>query len=337
MSFAPHAETEAVNADSFLDIVASIVSIMIIMVLMTGLKIKHTPVDAPLTGEAAQLNAEVHKELAAEQSLQGDVWKTAGEIENLQRQAAVRRHERDLLALAVTALEQKVEGTKEQVESQSQQDRELGQKAALARSRLRDLDEQRVAVETAPAPAVQVECYPTPISRTVDGRELHFQLRRGRLAFIPLDALVERFKSDAQHKVYKLRDLSEMTDTVGPEGGFRLRYTLERHDITLDEARQVHHGGAYAALKRWTLVPAADDLGETMPETLADGSQFRLVLSERRAKGATVTVWIYPDSFDAFRQLKKELHRLGFAVAARPLAEGMPISGSPEGSKSAAQ
>ena len=36
-------ETEAVNPDSFLDIVASVVSIMIIMVLMTGLKIKHTP------------------------------------------------------------------------------------------------------------------------------------------------------------------------------------------------------------------------------------------------------------------------------------------------------
>ena len=40
-------ETEAVNPDSFLDIVASVVSIMIIMVLMTGLKIKHTPLLPP--------------------------------------------------------------------------------------------------------------------------------------------------------------------------------------------------------------------------------------------------------------------------------------------------
>ena len=41
------AESEPVNADSFLDIVASVVSIMIIMVLMVGLKIKNTPVEAP--------------------------------------------------------------------------------------------------------------------------------------------------------------------------------------------------------------------------------------------------------------------------------------------------
>ena len=33
-------QEEAVNADSFLDIVASVVSVMIIMVMMTGLKIR---------------------------------------------------------------------------------------------------------------------------------------------------------------------------------------------------------------------------------------------------------------------------------------------------------
>ena len=40
------AESEPVNADSFLDIVASVVSVMIIMVMMVGLKIKYTPVEA---------------------------------------------------------------------------------------------------------------------------------------------------------------------------------------------------------------------------------------------------------------------------------------------------
>jgi hypothetical protein len=332
-----NSETEAVNADSFLDIVASIVSIMIIMVLMTGLKIKNTPVDVALTGEAAQLTTDLTNELAAEQSLQGDVWKTAAEIQNLQQETLARQHERDLLALAVTSLEQKVHGTKQELDSQSEQGRELGQKVSLARARLEELGQQRVAVESAPAPAVQVECYPTPLSRTVDGRELHFQLRAGRLAFIPLDSLVEKFKSDAEHKVYRVRDLPEMTDTVGPEGGFRLRYTLQKHEITADEARHLGHGGAYAQLKRWTLIPVADDLGETLPEALADGSQFRQTLADRRSRGATVTIWAYPDSFDAFRQLKKELYRLGFPVAARPLAQGMHISGSPDGSKSAAE
>jgi len=47
-------QEEAVNADSFLDIVASVVSVMIIMVMMTGLKIKNTPVDVLPTSEVAR-------------------------------------------------------------------------------------------------------------------------------------------------------------------------------------------------------------------------------------------------------------------------------------------
>lgn len=335
-----HAENEAVNADSFLDIVASIVSIMIIMVLMTGLKIKHSPVDLPAddSGAAEQMAvAELAKDVSTQQTLRGDVLKLAGEIESIQQQTAVRGHERDLLALAVQTLEQKINGGREQAQGQSRQDAERGIRVASARAAADDLRRRRAAIEGAPAPAVQVESYPTPISRSVDGREIHFQLHKGRLTYIPLDRLLPRFESDAERKLHKLRDDPEMTETVGPEGGFRLRYTLERHEVTLDENRQTGRSGAYVRLKRWTLIPVADDLGESVAEALAEGSQFRQATAERRNRDATVTLWTYPDSFDAFRQLKKELYRQGYRVAARPLPEGTPISGSPEGSKSASQ
>jgi hypothetical protein len=51
----------------------------------------------------------------------------------------------------------------------------------------------------------------------------------------------------------------------------------------------------------------------------------------------TITIWTYPDSFDEFRKLKKILYQQGYAVAGRPLPEGMPIGASPSGSKSSAQ
>lgn len=336
MAHAVQAETEAVNADSFLDIVASVVSIMIIMVLMTGLKIKHTPVEAP-AAEVAQVKSELTKELAGEQTVQLDVLKVASEIETLQRETALRKRDRDMLAMAVTSLEQRVQGTSQQATAPSQADLDLAGQLSEAKQRLEQLDHQRAAVESAPAPSVQIECYPTPISRTVDGHEIHFQLRAGRLAHIPLEALLARFKTDAHNKVYKLADSAELTDTIGPEGGFRLRYTLARHETSAEEARETGRAGVFVQLKRWTLIPVADDLGETLDEALADGSQFRLAVSERSARGAAVTLWTYPDSFDAFRRIKKELYRLGFVVAARPLPEGTPISGSPEGSKSTAQ
>ena len=85
------------------------------------------------------------------------------------------------------------------------------------------------------------------------------------------------------------------------------------------------------------LTPVADNLGETVNEAMRPNSQFRLALANRRAKDATITLWTYPDSFDDFRRVKKELYRLGFPVAARPLPEGVPISGSSSGSKSTAE
>ena len=54
-------------------------------------------------------------------------------------------------------------------------------------------------------------------------------------------------------------------------------------------------------------------------------------------RDTTITLWVYPDSFDLYRQLKEELHNLGFATAGRPLPEGVLIGGSSDGTRSSAQ
>ena len=51
----------------------------------------------------------------------------------------------------------------------------------------------------------------------------------------------------------------------------------------------------------------------------------------------TITLWCYPDSFAAYRQVREEMHRIGIPTAGRPLPEGAPIGGSTEGSKSVVQ
>jgi hypothetical protein len=90
-------------------------------------------------------------------------------------------------------------------------------------------------------------------------------------------------------------------------------------------------------LRRWTLVPVASELGETVDEALAPQSAFRNELARCKPGRTAITIWVYSDSFGPFRRLREELYRLGFVVAARPLPPEVPISGSPEGSKSAAQ
>lgn len=103
------AETEAINADSFLDIVASVVSIMIIMVLMVGLRIKNGPVELPHDSPAAKTTGDLTAKLAAEQSLRCEILKTAGTIRQVQQEAMIRQRYRDDLALAVAMLERKLD------------------------------------------------------------------------------------------------------------------------------------------------------------------------------------------------------------------------------------
>jgi len=48
-------------------------------------------------------------------------------------------------------------------------------------------------------------------------------------------------------------------------------------------------------------------------------------------------VWLYSDSFEQFRLLKRTLWEMGYSLATRPLEPGTNIGASPHGTKSAAQ
>ena len=85
------------------------------------------------------------------------------------------------------------------------------------------------------------------------------------------------------------------------------------------------------------LVDAEPNLGQPIAQALGPGSEFRGRIAACRPQSTTVTIWVYPDSFDDFRALKAELFKLGFLTAARPMPMGEPIAGSPSGSRSRAE
>ena len=129
----------------------------------------------------------------------------------------------------------------------------------------------------------------------------------------------------------------------------------------VDEAVRFYTSAAGAAvwftsdavvLDQWTTVKARVPVGEDwsalteavfqtpgppLSEALRDGSGFLERLSGHDPNRTTVTVWVYPDSFNEFRALKAELFRRGYLAAGRPMPAGHPIGGSPDGSRSAAQ
>lgn len=327
---------EAVNADSFLDIVASVVSVMIIMVMMTGLKIKNTPPEAAITAEVARAAGDLTQKENDECALHGEVQSLDAQMQQIQAQTTVRKRERDVLALTVTGLDQQLRGARQPAAPQQSDNGQLAAKVAEARGRLEILNRQREAIERTPASSVQIESYNTPLGRTVVGREIHFQLSHGRVAYVPLNELAEKAVEDIKHKLNRLSEQSELTDTIAPIEGYRLTYVIRLRGATNEEIRESGHDRPRIE-DHFELAPVTDGLGETIAEALQPTSQFHQVLRSRQAKDATITLWTYPGSFDDFRRLKKELYQLGFPVAARPLPDGVPISASSQGSKSTAE
>ncbi len=327
---------EAVNADSFLDIVASVVSVMIIMVMMTGLKIKNTP-DAALSADVVVCAAgDLAQKANDEQALHQEIAALERQMREVQAQTVRRARERDVLSLAVTGLDQQLRGARQQAAARQDVGGEIAAKVADARNRLEILNRKREAIERSPLASVQIESYNTPLGHTVVGREVHFQLKYGRVAYVPLMELVDSAVEDIKRRGHRLSEDEELTNTVKEIDGFRMTYHILVRQPTPAEIEE-QHSRKLIVEDRFDLRPVADNLGETIDEALRPGSQFHEALNSRRARDATITLWTYPGSFDEFRRLKKELYQLGFPVAARPLQDGVPISGSSSGSKSTAE
>jgi hypothetical protein len=90
-------------------------------------------------------------------------------------------------------------------------------------------------------------------------------------------------------------------------------------------------------LRAWEIVPEYENRGETYESTRNPISEYSRAINRINPARATITVWVYPDSFSIYRRLRADLVERGFSVAARPLPEGMTIRGSPQGTQSAAQ
>ncbi len=177
----------------------------------------------------------------------------------------------------------------------------------------------------------------TPIAKTVFVREEHFRLKNGRLLYVPLNEMTARLRSEAPKKMWKLERARKTTETIGPSQGFQMRYTLRRNRVPFQTDSGIRAVREVVELDRFVMVPVGSALGETVKQAMDPTSSFRSRLSGWNPRETIVTVWTYPDSFREFRELKGQLYELGFLTAARPLRENQLISGSPSGTRSAAQ
>ena len=293
----------------------------------------------PQAAATAPPPAEVAVVAAARQELDNltaNVREIEQQANNLQQLAEQRRVERQQLQVLLTAAHRELDDRRKQLDEQQQRQLELDTETRQLSTELSEITDQQQSLEQARQQPIVLEHVPTPLAETVFGAEEHYRLKAGRLAYVPLNVLTEKLAADAPSKVDQLRNVPRITETIGPIQGFHLRYTMRRRNFA-----QFTKGGAVvrqvAELERFVLVPSSESMGEDLDTALRPDSQFQQQLAAYRPGETVITVWTYPDSFAEFGHLRRWLFERGFATAARPLPEGQPISGSPSGSRSAAQ
>ena len=317
--------------DSFLDVVTNIVGIIIILVMVVGGRAKQLSFSSTARSnqQVETLKREVRDLERTVVAAESEIAELANQTSTVATAAALTAEGRLELATAVAAARADLEGRKKLVDSAR-----LKAAEAAARRQQLEADIQNTNLEAdglahLPATTKEVLAYPTPIGRVVMGEELHFRLDGGRISYIPLTELFEQAKMQTRRQGASIASMQSRVESVGPVQGYALDYVIE---AKVDQAR----GQVLIRSREWVVRPALQYLGETAAEAITPNSKFRRVLADATPE-TTVTLWCYPDSFEAFRAIREELHKRGMPVAGRPMPEGAPIGGSTEGSKSVVQ
>ncbi len=315
----------SVGEDSFLDTTANLVGIMIILVVLVG---SRTTTDAHEHGKelAAQVEAEhlLAEPVQRAQNLQHALVEQAIQIQEHTLESVYRRAERDRLLEQVTLARQAIEAELGATDDTQRHSIEKEQKLEQLESQLKKTNTMLGAAEQHKRPKIVLEHLPTPMAKTVFGRELHIRLQHGQVTVVPWDQLIEMLKSQLPLAAQRNASRGGIEETLGPVGGFMMRYKMA-----------AVRGGF--ELDRFEIETTPDNNGESLDSALSSSGRLRLDLASRTPAETVVTVWVYPDSFDEFRLLKAALFDEGFLCAARPLPEGMRIGASPNGSRSSAQ
>lgn len=323
-----HTDIDTAGQDSFLDVVTNIVGILIILVMVVGGRVQQIILSAvPPSSEALKREICILDETVA--NSENEIDELSTQARTMAQAAALAGDSRLQLATVVAAAKVDLNRHKQSLDAARVAATEATAKRQELHAEIEKCTLEAEGLSHAPATTQEVLAYPTPISRTVTGEELHFRLEAGRIAYIPLTELFELARTQTQRNSSSIAQMASRVENVGPIGGFILDYVIE---AKVDPSR----GQVLIRSREWVVRPAALGSGETADEALAKSSRFRRVLAGTTPE-TTVTLWCYPDSFEQYRAIREELHRLSVATAGRPLPEGAPIGGSTEGSKSVVQ
>ncbi len=330
--------TLEMGQDAFLDIVANLVGVLIILVVVLGTQSQKAihrvdevaKVDVASDEQLSVLGSQAERVVSA----QIDSDRLEKTIREFDVEIAKRNQQRailiDLLAEAKLAWEDK----KKELDVDATEIAAKKIEVDRIESELQQLAGERERIESEPEPVIAVEHLPTPMAKTVFGDELHFRLKNNLVSVVPIDRLADATISEMKRSVQGSRE-GRVDTAIGPVRGYVAKVEMDRAHQMMSPNGRV--GTTRIEMVAMMIEPLKEPFGQPISNVIAGSSELDIELAGRDPARTTITVWVYPDSFAAFRQLKEYLYRKGFATAARPLPMDTPIGLSPRGSRSTAQ
>ncbi len=357
-------QQEDTTEDSFLDVVANVVGVLIILVMMVGMQASRSrfladasqPPDAASVESTAatagqtledteqspqdleKLNSQLDEARRQANSSQRSVFELAAQISRVSHEANAHDRQRIELAMHRALIEEDLQRRRELLDSGRQQEFDVQRQLLQSQIKLDELTQEHLSLAGSAEEVEEIECVPTPLAKEVDVPSIHLRLRKGLVSIVPVEQLREEFQFHAEEIRRRLRSNSKVVETFGPIDGYRAKFTF------IKRRAAGSFGGHIAGQLRENVLetyieflPTSDDIGQNVERALMPGSALYEYLQSQRRESPPVDVWLYTDSFNEFRTLKRALWEMGFSLAIRPLRPHDTIGASPYGSKSAAQ
>ena len=342
----------AFGLDSFLDIIANVIGIIIRMILVVwvgarsyqALQLPPEPIPEavpPLTKPVSHpLQQEIVEHRKNLQVAKDKLVRHMQNLESVRKQST--KEELEIASLRDKAKEIRMEIgsisslTKQQVDRQQI----LGTKMSDIRQRSQTLLDDIRKLDKLPTAKGKIY-YRTPLSRPVNSEELFFECQNGKVTFLDMDAFLDEILGRLKEHGNTLKTRWQVDARTGPIGAFRVHYVVARKKTLFDRAVGVggpaQDGGFSYGLRKLEVEPILPNRGETVQQALHPQSEFRQIVDFVDPRQAVVTFWVYPDSFGLYRQLRDYMYQRGVEVAGRPLPRGVLIEASQSGTASLGQ
>ena len=345
-------QEEDSSEDSFLDVVANVVGVLIILIMLVGAQasrsilVAQSPQETPAPESVVQatnldletLRTELEQATGTAKTSEQAVSNLILQVAKISNEANAYDNQRVELAMHRSLMEEDLGRRKEQLGEQQQ--REFDTQRQLLESKI-DLDEltkEQFSLVSASETVTEVECVPTPLARVVEGQSIHLRLSKGLVSVVPFEQLLEEVQRNIAGTKRRLQEQGQVVETYGPLDGYRLKLTIAQRKSSNSVGGPLV-GQTQRMKIHWEaeILPMSSEIGQNVEQSLLPGGALHKHLMAQQRQRPAVVVWLYTDSFDEFRPLKRALWEMGFSMATRPMRPGSNIKASPDGTRAAAQ